>query len=203
MISLYLPGNSYLHKMPAGLKLSILCISSIIVLPVKSLILLSVFVVAVIGLYVGIGVRLCKVFVTFRPLLPFLSIILLFHLWAGTGGEGAVVVTRLLALILLANLVSLTTLMADMMAAMQVVFGPLKFLGINPRKISVAVALMIRFAPVIFASYESLQESWRARTTTKPRWRLLAPLIIQTLKAADSVGDALQSKGGAGGLPPH
>lgn len=202
MMFLYLPGSSFLHRMSAGQKLLILCISSIVFLPVKSLALILLLVVVVVGLYVAIGVRLRCIFVSFKPLLPFLLIILLFHILAGNGGEGAVIVSRLLGLILLANLVSITTRMADMMAAMRPIFEPLRYLGVNPRKITVAVALMIRFAPVIFASYEKLQESWRARTSAKPRWRLLAPLTIQTLKLADSVGDALQSRGGACGLPP-
>lgn len=202
MISLYLPGNSFIHRMPAGQKILILCLSSIVILPVRSLTLVLLFALAVVGLYVAIGISWRNLFSTLKPLLPFLLIILLLHVWAGSVMEGAVVIFRLLAVILLANLVSMTTLMADMMAAMQPVFQPLRYVGINPRKISIAVALMIRFAPVIFASFESLQESWRARSSAKPRWHLLAPLTIQTLKLADSVGDALQSRGGAGGLSP-
>lgn len=202
MMSLYQPGNSFLHKMSAGQKILILCISSIVLLPLKSLALILLLIVVVIGLFIAIGVRMRSLLVNFKPLLPFLLIILLFHILAGDGWEGAVVISRLLALILLANLVSITTRMADMMAAMRPFFGPLKYLGVNPRKITVAVALMLRFAPVIFTSYTTLQDSWRSRTSAKPRWRLLAPLTIQTLKLADSVGDALQSRGGASGLPP-
>lgn len=202
MISLYLPGNSFLHRMSAGPKILILCLSSIVILPVKSLTVVLLFGLIVVGLYASIRINWRSLLTTLKPLLPFLLIILLLHVWAGSAMEGAVVITRLLALVLLANLVSMTTLMADMMAAMQPVFQPLKYVGVNPRKISIAVALMIRFAPVIFASFESLQESWRARSSAKPRWHLLAPLTIQTLKLADSVGDALQSRGGAGGLPP-
>ncbi len=201
MISLYLPGSSFLHRMSAGHKILFLCLCSILILPVKSLSLVSIFAVLVVALYSVIGIDWRTIGSMLKPLMPFLLIIMLLHIWAGSVVEGAVVVTRLLALILLANLISMTTLMADMMAAMQPVFQPLKYVGVNPRKISIAVALMIRFAPVIYALFESLQESWKARSSFKPRWHLLAPLTIQTLKLADSVGDALQSRGGAGGLP--
>lgn len=200
MISLYLSDHGWLHDLPAGVKLLFLCASSIFLLPLELLPTVLLFLFFVLALYLSMGREAVFQIKMLLPLLPFLLVILVMHGLTGSVYEGWVATTRLLAMILLANLVSMTTRMTDMMAAMQPLFSPLAYIGVPVRKVSLAVALMIRFAPVLFALLESLGESWRARSSRKPRWRLLAPFTIQSLKMVDKVAEALQARGGATGM---
>ncbi|MCB1755000.1 MAG: energy-coupling factor transporter transmembrane protein EcfT [Gammaproteobacteria bacterium] len=200
MISLYLSERGWLHEVPAGSKLLFLCVSSILLLPLESLVPVLMFLLTVLALYVSMGRAAVEQLKMLSPLLPFLFAIFALHMLTGSSYAGAVAITRLLAMVLLANLVSMTTRMADMMAAMRPVFAPLAYLGLSTRRITLAVALMIRFAPVLFALFDSLNEAWRARSIQRPRLRLLAPFTIQALKLTDKVGEALQARGGAAGL---
>ncbi len=164
---------------------------------------LSLFMTLVLGVYFSAGKETVSRIALVKPLLPFLLIIMLLHVWAGSVEEGIAAVMRLLVMILLANIITMTTRMSDMMTAITPVFRPLEAFGFSSRRLSIAVSLMIRFVPVLFALLESLTESWRARSSKKPRWHLLTPLTLQALKMADSVGDALQSRGGAAGIRIH
>ncbi len=200
MISLYLSQKSWLHDIPAGSKLLVLCVCSVLVLPVDSLSLIFGFLIIVLLLYFSAGQEALSQIKLLYPLVPFLLLILILHIWTGSLTEGLVAVGRLLAMILLANLVSMTSRMTDMMAAMKPVFAPLSLVGLPAQKVSIAVALMVRFAPVLFALIEALGESWKARSRRRPRWRLIAPFTIQALKMSDTVAEALQSRGGSGGI---
>lgn len=66
--------------------------------------------------------------------------------------------TRLLLMLLLADLVCMTTTMSALMAALAPVLRCLRPLGVNSRKlaVAVAVALVLRFVPVLLTR-------WRAR----------------------------------------
>jgi len=70
-------------------------------------------------------------------------------------------------------------------------------LGVAPRAVALAVAMTIRFVPLLFALWQALGDSYRARTGRAGGWRLLAPFCIQTLRLAHHVGEALAARGGA------
>ncbi len=196
MISLFLPGKSWLHFLSAGVKLLFLCMISILILPIKNLFTIFLCLFLILVLYASVGRRAVIQIKQLKPILPFLLIILMLHAWSGTLYEGGGVVLRILSMVLLANLVSMTTKMMDMMHALRPIFWPLKFLGVPYRKIVLSVALMIRFVPVLFAISEDLAQSYRVRSTNKPSWRLLAPFTILSLKMSENVGYALQARGG-------
>jgi biotin transport system permease protein len=98
-------------------------------------------------------------------------------------------------MVLLADLVSMTTTMQDMMQALMPVLRLLRPLGVNPKKVSLAVSLAIRFVPVLSANWQSRSEAWRARTGRKPNWRLIGPFLGETLRMTDQVAEALDARG--------
>ncbi len=197
MITLYLARSSWLHHLPAGFKLCLLAASSMLIVPVTQLELMLVFTLATALIYVTLGDRGWQHLNMVKPLLPFLAVIMLFHFWAGSSYEGGVSVLRLVTMFLLANLITLTTRMTDMMAALQPVFWPLQWIGISPRSLALAVALMVRFAPVLVLVMNNLDEAWKARGGKKQKWRLIVPLIIQAIRLSDHVAEALTARGGS------
>jgi biotin transport system permease protein len=200
MISLYLEHSSWLHRWPTGFKLCLLAASSMLILPVTQLEWMIVFTLAAALLYITLGNRGWRHLEMVRPLLPFLAVIMLFHLWAGSFYEGGVSVLRLVTMFLLANLITLTTRMSDMMTALQPIFRPLQCVGISSRALALAVALMVRFAPVLVLVMNNLDEAWRARGGRKQKWRLIVPLIIQAIRLSDHVAEALTARGGSSGI---
>lgn len=200
MISLYLPGSSWLHRLSAGQKLLILALTSVAIVPINQLGIMLAVLLGVVGLYRVLGPTGWRELGCVRPLLPFLLAILLMHAWLDSWVVGTVVILRLLALFWLANLMTLTTRMSAMMQALQPCFYPLTKVGISSRALALAVALMIRFAPVLASMLTQLDEAWRARGGGAGKWRLLIPLMIQALRLSDQVGDALTARGGSSGL---
>lgn len=200
MISLYLPGETWIHKMPVRLKLLGLAAVSIAVFPVADPIILGGVLLVVLALYASLGGAGMRQVLLLRPLLPLLAIIFFLHGLSGSWVMGLTSVLKLVAMVLLANLVSVTTRMDDMLDAVQPLFWPLGLFGASPRKPALAVALVIRFAPVLLSVYSSLREAYQARTGRRGSWRLVAPLALQALRMSENVAEALTARGGADGL---
>ena len=200
MVSLYVPGDSLLHRLPAGLKLILLALISAALMPVSNPVILALVLAAALALYAALGREGLRQLRLIRPLLPILAIIIALHGLTGTMAEGATVALRLLAMVLLANLVTLTTRMDDMLAAIAPLFRPLTLFGLSPRRPALAVTLVLRFVPVLLAVFAGLSEAWRARTGRTTSWRLIAPLALQALMLSDHVAEALIARGGADGL---
>lgn len=197
MISLYLAERTWLHAIPAGWKLLALALISLAVAPFDSLPLLAGLLAATLALYASLGRAALAQIVLLRPMWPLFVLLLAFHAWNGDLVLGLVVMARLLAMVLLANAVTMTTRMDAMMDAIEPVLSPLRLVGVAPRTVALAVAMMIRFVPLLFALWESLNESYRARTGRRGGWRLLAPFCIQTLRLSHNATEALAARGGA------
>ncbi|WP_346907299.1 energy-coupling factor transporter transmembrane component T [uncultured Roseibium sp.] len=203
MISVYLPGTSWLHRMPARLKLLLLAALSMAILPVQDPLVLGGVFAAVLAFYATLGPQGLKQVRLLRPLASLLLIIFLLHGIGGSWMEGLVAVMRLVSMVLLANLVSVTTRMDDMLEAVMPLFYPLKIFGVSPKKPALAVTLVIRFVPVLLSVYSSLAEAYRARTGKRGSWRLVAPFALQALRLSENVAEALTARGGAAGLGSH
>ncbi|MGA0562778.1 energy-coupling factor transporter transmembrane component T family protein [Ancylobacter sp. VNQ12] len=197
MISLYLAERTWLHAIPAGWKLLALAFISIAVAPFDSLPLMAGLLAATLALYASLGRAAMAQIALLRPMWPLFAILLTFHAWNGDIVLGVVVMARLLATVLLANAVTMTTRMDAMMDAIEPVLSPLRLVGLAPRTVALAVAMMIRFVPLLFALWESLNESYRARTGRRGGWRLLAPFCIHTLRLSHNAAEALAARGGA------
>ena len=66
---------------------------------------------------------------------------------------------RLLAMLLLADLVSMTTTMSALMEVLAPALRVLRPLGVNPRKMALAVALVLRFVPVLLTRWRAREEA--------------------------------------------
>ena len=101
---------------------------------------------------------------------------------------------RLLALLLLAVLVTLTTRPSDIVAAIERALSPFdRWIAVE--KVSLAISLALRFIPVLARMAAETREAQWARGGERSVLAVLAPLIIQTLKMADQVAEALEARG--------
>ena len=130
-----------------------------------------------------------------RPLAWLFAVFFLVQ-WALAGWqEGVTVVLRFAALVLLASLVTLTTPTSAMIAAVERVLAPLARVGVKPAKVSMALSLALRFLPVIAAIVAEVRDAQRARGLDRSMIALAVPVIVRTLKTADSVAEALDARG--------
>jgi biotin transport system permease protein len=196
MISLYLPERSWLHAIPAGWKLLALALISLAIAPFENLPVMAVLMAGTLALYATLGRPAWRQAGMLRPMWPLLLMLFAFHLWRGDVALGLAMVLRLVAMVMLANAVTMTTRMDAMMDALEPLLRPLALVGIPPRAIALAIAMVIRFVPLLFALWQALGESYRARTGRRGGWRLLAPFCIQTLRMSHHTAEALTARGG-------
>jgi len=132
-----------------------------------------------------------------RPLWMFIAMVLVWHLATDALVDGLNILAKLLAAVALANLVTMTTRLDDMIAAIQPLFVPFRPLGLNPKTLALSIALVIRFVPVLAQKGGQLAEAWRARSAKRPGWRLIVPLALIALDDAEHIAEALRARGGA------
>lgn len=200
MISIYLQGASWAHRLPAGLKLLAVALGSLLLFQVTEWWVFGLCLAAVTAAYASLGKRGLAQLKLLRGIAVFVAALLALHWYSGTLPEGIATVMRLIVMVLAANFVSVTTRMDDMLEAVQPLFAPLRWFGVSPRKAALGVTLVLRFAPHMALVFSRLRESWQARTGRKSSWRLFAPFAIQSLRMSDNVAEALKARGGSQGL---
>jgi len=199
MLSLTSPIPTPAHQWPAGPKLlGLAVLTFLLFLPTPGWpalgLALGIFAVSALVAwqwqFFGIWLRL------FRPLVPFLVLLVLWHGITQTPMQGAVILARMFAAVGAANLITMTTRLADLQALILWALSPLA--PVLPTKpLSLAIALMIRFIPVMADRAAQLADAWSARSARRPHARLIAPLMLSALDDADHVAEALRARGGA------
>ncbi|MCK1394417.1 energy-coupling factor transporter transmembrane component T [Bradyrhizobium sp. 1] len=187
--------QTWLHRVPAGVKLAGLALLSVLLLPVGDCRILVGALAVIAMVYAGFGhVGMARVKLL-RPLLPLLVVIGGVQAASGGWNAGVVVTMRLLAMLLLADLVSMTTTMSALMEALAPMLRLLRPLGVNPRKMALAVALVLRFVPVLMTRWRAREEAWKVRTHRRIPPRLVAAFLADILQLADRVAEALDARG--------
>lgn len=197
MISLTSPVETRAHGWPAGLKLLALCAASTALFVLEPLWAHGAALAATLTLYalpgaafLGAGLR------HLRLLWPFLAIVLVFHSYMGEAVQGLTICARMITAVALANLVTMTTRLQDITDVLRRLIRPLERVGLRATGLETAIALVIRFTPVLVGKAEQLMLAWRARSRRRPGWAIILPLTLLALDDADQVSEALRARGG-------
>jgi len=199
-LALYVPRASPLHRTPAGWKLLALAGLSVLVFAVPTL---PVVLGALAGvLLVGLGGARLPAAVLgrqARAVLWWLVALFVLHALITDVATGVLTVVRLLALVLTAAVVTATTRVTEMVAVIEWVCGPLRWVGVRPARIGLVIAMALRFIPLISERADRIREAQAARggsvrgirglTTT------IVPLLVQVLQLAHTVSEALDARG--------
>ncbi|MEV4738494.1 MULTISPECIES: energy-coupling factor transporter transmembrane component T family protein [unclassified Microbacterium] len=194
MIQLYRPGASVLHRLPAGVKLAALAVIAIV---------LSTFAhdaVSIAGALCGVGLLFLVAGLPLRVLgtevwrLRWLVLVLGLALWIFVSPQIAWINTgRVVALILLASLLTITTRMSELLAVLRTMLQPLRRWN-DTEAAAMTVSLAIAMIPVVSGFAGDIADAQRARGT-RLGVRAVVPLMVRTLRHADDVGDALAARG--------
>jgi biotin transport system permease protein len=202
MLTLTSPVKTWLHAVPAGIKLLVLLSATVLLVSVYDPALFAVLIAGILLLCLSFGPAFLAVAAgTLRPLWPFVLVVGLWHVWQQDVGAGLTIVLHMIAIVLLANFVTMTTKLSEMMAVIERQTPTISRWGISPRALSPAVALTIRLVPVLNDRLASTSLAYRARSWRRPRWRLVVLATLAVLDEADHVADALRAHGGIN--PPN
>lgn len=195
LIGLYRPGTTVVHRLPAGVKvLALLCVS------VASIWSTTVPRTATGLVFVALGYLVARIPVRealrlLRPMLFLAVPLALFHSLVSSPRAAFCLVGTLLALVLAANLVTLTTRSTALIDVAVRALAPLRRFGVDPDRVGVLLLLGIRSVPVVIAAAHGIRDAQRARGLTASPRAFAVPLLVGALRHADRTGDALAARG--------
>jgi biotin transport system permease protein len=195
VLGVYRPGDSVVHRARAGVKMLVLAavgaVSAVVDAPVLAVALVGV---ALLGFVVA---RIPPVVAArqLRPLIPVVVLVGVVQLISGTWVHAVTTVGVLLALLLSATLISLTTPTAEIVQALVVLVRPLRRFGIDPDRVGLLLALGIRAVPQVVDLARTIRDAQRARGLTADPRAFAVPLIVRSLRQADMLSDALRARG--------
>lgn len=191
MGSLYSEQHTWLHAVPAYVKLIVLTLLSTGLFFTQQLLALLIASLCCVGIFLSLGKAASKT----KPFLMGLAIacalIAAFHLYQQRPDLAGISVLRLVSTSLMGVALTLTTRYSDLLNVFEQLLSPLKHMGISSEQLALQLALMLRFTEHFFVLWRRLDEAHRLRTGKSGGFKILAPLTIQMLVAARRVADAL------------
>lgn len=196
MLGLYVPGTGPLHRIPAGPKLLALLVLGATLIALANLwASLGALSVALI-LYPTTGLTLHRALGVLRALWPFLLAIGVFQaLFVESWTEGVRLGAQLAALVLLANAITLSTRVEEMLALFERMARPLRRVGVDSDRVALVLALTIRSIPMVAAAWNAARDGYRARGLRGRPYLLVVPVIVHLLRMAEATGEALVARG--------
>lgn len=195
LLGQFRPGTTWLHRLPAGAKLLGLVAVGVTVAVLSGPVpgVTTLIVTVGLALWAGMGWRL-----TLRTLRGVLLVVALLGgwlVWQQGWARGVEAASELLALVLLATVVTVTTPVEEILEAITRAIGPLRRFGARPESVAMAFSLLIRGLPTTLALADETRDAARARGLDRdPRARLI-PLVIRVVAHARATGDALHARG--------
>ncbi|MEV4533648.1 energy-coupling factor transporter transmembrane protein EcfT [Asanoa sp. NPDC049518] len=196
MISLYRPGDSLLHRLPAGPKLLVVMALALgVSLAPANPWTLTGTALAVAGCYLVAGLGALEIARQAYKLRWLVLVMVLSQVFFLPALTMAANVVRVVVVILLANLVTLTTRTEQLVDAIERALTPLRRLGVNPSRVALMLSMTITTIPVIAGFATQIREAQRARGVPVAPLAFVVPLLIMALKHSDDLADALNARG--------
>jgi len=191
MGSLYSEHLTWLHRWPAGRKLACMALLGTLLFWLADSRLLAAAGLgsALLWLSLGPATRVARRLMV--SVLAAAALVAGLHLWLGRPDVAAASALRLACASTLGVALTVSTRPTDLLQVLDALLAPLARLGLRPERWSLQLALMLRFTEHFFVQWQKLDEAHRLRTGRPGGLRLLAPLTVQMLQAAQRVADAL------------
>ena len=198
MLTLTSPVDTPWHRISAPFKLALLAVWTAGLFWISSPALLLAALILITSLH-ALGGRIfaAHALAMLRPLWPFIAVVAGWHLWTDDIRGGLIVILRMITAVAAANLVTMTTQLNDMMVVVERLARPFAKVGLPPKTLALAMALVIRFIPVMVERHGQIAYAWRARSAKRASWRVLLPTVLAALDDADHVAEALRARGGS------
>jgi biotin transport system permease protein len=191
MGSLYSEHRTWLHAWSAAWKLAWLVLLSTGIFWMSDPTWLAAAAGCCTLLYLSLGRAMAHGARLLRAMLIAAALVVAFHAVFGQAMVGVVSVLRMGSATLLSIALTLTTRSAELQDLLERLLQPLQRRGLRTDRISLQLALMLRFIEHFFVLWKRLDDSHRLRTGKPGGLRLLAPLTIQMLQTARRVADTL------------
>ena len=217
----YLPGSSFLHRLSPRIKLLVLLLFLVILFMLQTfaglgllfiLLLVAVATVRIPFRYLVGGLRPIVYIVIFTAVVYFFFTkggVVLLRLGTLTIEQegvsaGLFMIARLVGLVLMSLLLTLTTSPLDLAQGMEYFMRPLGRLGFPAGEIAVIMSIALRFIPTIAEESQRLLRAQQARgadfeggffSRARKFAPLMVPLFIGAFRRADELALAMEARG--------
>lgn len=199
MIPIHVDGSSVMHRMPAGVKLVAMVLTVTLISLTPNGPLLAVWGVLVVAAYALAGLLGSQLWRQIH-LMRWVILITVVGQLLFVGEAAAVLNTaRIVILILVAALVSLTTRVSAMLETIERMVGRFRRFGADPEAVGTVLMVAITSIPVIASHAGRVREAYRARRAGTNIVAMTSTMLVLAIKHADELGDALVARGGHGG----
>jgi biotin transport system permease protein len=130
-----------------------------------------------------------------RPLRWLVVVLVVVQLIVADLATAVSLTARVVLVVALAGLVTLTTPTSDLMAALERGLSPLRRVGVDPARVALTMSLAIRGVPVVASIASRVRDAQRARGHERSIRAFTVPLVVGTLRHADALSEALQARG--------
>ena len=195
LLGAYRPADTPLHRLSAGAKLIALFVAGLLVALVRGwpsavvALVLAAALVALSRTSVGVLGR------ALRGLLVLAVALGGWLTWQAGWQRAVETVGDLMALVLLATVVTTTTPVGAILDALEHALRPLRSLGVNPQRVALAASLVLRAIPATVDLAEETRDAARARGLERDLRARLTPFAIRVVSDAQATGEALHARG--------
>jgi energy-coupling factor transport system permease protein len=225
MIGQYFPGDSFLHRMDARVKILLLLILLIEVFVFTSAPVYLLMTGITFLLIMTSKVPLRMVLRSLKPLWWIILFTFVLHLFSHPGREiyriwqfvitqegveqGALISVRLMLLIILSTLLTFTTSPLKLTDALESLLSPFKRLGLPAHEIAMMMTIALRFIPTLISETDKIMKAQQSRgadfvtgsilSRLKNMVPILVPLFLSAFRRADDLALAMESRCYRGG----
>jgi biotin transport system permease protein len=194
-MTLYIPGESVLHRLPAGVKLCVFAAAAVLLSLCGNLTATVLASAAAIVLVRLASIPLASLIRQLRALALAAPLIFLSQTWLSGPVQALVVTGSLIATFALAAVVTATTRVAEIIESLERLLAPLKKIGFRPERTAVLLALALRCLPLIEQIVSEISQARLARNARGSMASLAGPAVIRALRTADSLAESLAARG--------
>ncbi|HHY22271.1 MAG TPA: energy-coupling factor transporter transmembrane protein EcfT [Bacilli bacterium] len=226
IIGQYVEGRSYIHSLDPRAKLISLFLLMIIIFTANNWLSYAVVVSFALICILISRVSFTYIYKGLRPILLLVFFTFLLHVFLTREGEilaqwgiftiyeggiirGAFISIRLLSLVVLASLLTLTTSPIALTDGIETLLSPLKRFGLPAHELALMMSIALRFIPTLIQETEKIMKAQMARgldITSGPLKErvkaivpLFIPLFISAFKRAEDLAFAMEARGYRGG----
>ena len=195
VFSLYVPGDSMFHRLGVGWKYLLLLVVSLPAIIVGDLWLSLAMLALVMGFLALTGVGLRYSWGIPAGLWLLLAIMVGYQVLIAEPLRGVVIAANLLTAVYASRLITVTTPAHVLIDALVDGIRPLRRVGVNPERVGLAIALMLRSIPLLLDSFTQVRQAARARGRDRHLFALLTPVVVRAVGHAQASGAALAARG--------
>jgi energy-coupling factor transport system permease protein len=227
-LGVYLPGESFIHRLDPRTKIIASGILGIFILIIKSYIAFGfIFFFLSIAVIIA-GIPLKYTFQGLKPMVPILVLMwifqfflfskpdaeILFSWWIFSATDaglhmGNLITLRVLLLLTLTTMLTLTTSMVSLTDGLESLLNPLKAIGLPTQELVMTMVIALRFVLILAEELDKIIKAQMARGVafdrgnfiqkTKKIFPVFLPLFISAFKRAEELIIAMEARSYTGG----